>query len=71
MQLINDTLAELALAAPQGYANLAVYPLIASPAAAGDVHERLRLALLQRHQQVLDVIALAHAIVAQGVAVVP
>ena len=25
MQLINDTLAELALAAPQGYANLAVY----------------------------------------------
>ena len=35
MQLINDTLAEPALAAPQGYANLAVYPLIAPPAAAG------------------------------------
>ena len=29
MQLINDTLAELALAAPQNFANLSVYPLIA------------------------------------------
>ncbi len=35
MQLINDTLAELALAAPQGFADLAVYPLIAPPSAAG------------------------------------
>ena len=35
MQLINDTLAELALAAPQNFANLSVYPLIAPPAAAG------------------------------------
>ena len=46
-------------------------PLIAPPAAAGNVHERPRLALLQRHQQLPDVIALAHAVVAQGVAVVP
>ena len=35
MQLINDTLAELALAAPQNFANLAAYPLIAPPADAG------------------------------------
>ena len=46
MQLITGTLAELALAASQNFANLAVYPLIAPPAAAGDVHERPRLALL-------------------------